>query len=111
MVNATVEGIFNGTIVELFRPPQDNGNGSSTGNNGTSPVSSGGSGSSFNSLTDQADTGEGTAQADSIEGLKGDDTIEGRSGGDIILGIRTMIAFWEKGVMILCLVIKTRILC
>ena len=94
MVNATVEGIFNGTIVELFRPLPDNG-------------------SSFNSiiLTDQADTREGTAEADSIEGLKGDDTIEGRSGGDIILGIRTMIAFWEKGVMILCLVIKTRILC
>lgn len=83
MVNATVEGIFNSTIVDLFRPLPDN-----AGNNGTSPVSSGGSGSSFNSiiLTDQADTQEGTAEADSIEGLKGDDTIEGRSGGDIIFG-------------------------
>ena len=83
MVNATVEGIFNGTIVELFRPPQDN-----AGNNGTSPVSSGGSGSSFNSiiLTDQADTREGTAKADSIEGLKGDDSINGKGKGDIIFG-------------------------
>ena len=88
MVNATVEGIFNGTIVELFRPPQDNGNGSSTGNNGTSPLSNGGSGSPFKIiiLTDKNDDTIGSAQADSIEGLKGDDTIEGRSGGDIIFG-------------------------
>ena len=88
MVVATVEGIFNGTIVELFRPPQDNGNGSSTGNNGTSPVSSGGSGSLFNSiiLTDKDDTARGLAGADSIEGLAGRDTIEGRGGGDIIFG-------------------------
>ena len=44
MVVAAVEDIFNGNI-KLSGPPQDNGNGSSTGNNGTSPVSSGGSGS------------------------------------------------------------------
>ena len=88
MVVATVEGIFNGTIVELFRPPQDNGNGSSTGNNGTSPLSNGGSGSPFKIITptDKDDDTTGSAQADSIEGLKGDDTIEGRSGGDIIFG-------------------------
>jgi Ca2+-binding RTX toxin-like protein len=83
MVNATVEGIFNSTIVDLFRPLPDN-----AGNNGTSPVSSGGSGSSFNSiiLTDQADTRKGTLQADSIEGLKGDDSINGEGKGDIIFG-------------------------
>ena len=83
MVNATVEGIFNSTIVDLFRPLPDN-----AGNNGTSPVSSGGSGSSFNSiiLTDQADTREGTPEADSIEGLEGDDSINGKGKGDIIFG-------------------------
>lgn len=74
MVNATVEGIFNSTIVDLFRPLPDN-----AGNNGRS---------SFNSiiLTDQADTREGTAEADSIEGLKGDDSINGKGKGDIIFG-------------------------